>query len=259
MAPPAIGGPISLRVPRAMMAALDEHLFSGGGDEHGAVIGAAVVASNRGIRLLGRRLFLAADGIDYLPGQRSDYMLTADFVRRCALTCAVEGLAYLAVHNHGGTDSVTFSGVDMASHRRGYPALLDILNGPPVGALVFAQNAVAGDIWLSADRQVELDHAVVVGRSQHRLYPSPPRPTHADPQYDRQVRLLGDRGQEILTTQKVAVIGAGGAGSLLNEYLARLGVGHLVAIDFDRLDPTNCPGSSGPGIPTPVHDGFLMR
>ena len=224
-----------------MMVKLEEHLFPGDGDEHGAVIGAAVVETNRGLRLLGRRLFLAADGVDYVPGHRGDYMLTADFVRRCAVSCADEGLAYLAVHNHAGTDSVYFSDIDMASHRRGYPALLDILSGLPVGALVFARNAVAGDIWLSTDRQVQLDHAVVVGRSQDRLYPAPRRPTAPDPQYDRQVRLLGDRGQHILATQKVAVIGAGGAGSLINEYLARLGIGHLVVVDFDRLDPTNLP------------------
>jgi len=37
------------------------------------------------------------------------------------------------------------------------------------------------------------------------------------------------------------VIGAGGAGSLINEYLARLGVGHLVVVDDDRLDSTNNP------------------
>jgi hypothetical protein len=42
---------------------------------------------------------------------------------------------------------VGFSRVDLASHKRGYPALLDITNGEPVGALVFAQNAVAGSVW----------------------------------------------------------------------------------------------------------------
>ena len=45
----------------------------------------------------------------------------------------------------------------------------------------------------------------------------------------------------MLAAQKVAVIGAGGAGSLINEYLARLGVGHIVTVDYDRLDPTNMP------------------
>ena len=77
--------------------------------------------------------------------------------------------------------------------------------------------------------------------SQLLWYPSPRRACAAKLEYDRQVLLFGDRGQEILSGQKVAVIGAGGAGSLINEYLARLGVGHIIAVDFDRLDPTNYP------------------
>ena len=160
---------------------------------------------------------------------------------RKPLQCAAEGLAYLAVHNHPGTDDVAFSSIDMASHRRGYPAVLAILGGPPAGGLVFARRAVAGDIWMSASQQMELDHAVVAGISQQLWYPSPRRARAAKPEYDRQVLLFGDRGQEILGGQKVAIVGAGWVGSLINEYLARLGVGHLVAIDFDRLDPTNYP------------------
>ena len=241
MAPRTVSDTVSLRLPRTMATELRGHLFPGDEDEHGAVIGAAVVETRRGVRLLGRRLFVAADGVDYLPGQRGHRLLTADFVRRCALVCADEGLAYLAVHNHSGSDSVAFSSVDLASHRRGYPAIVDILNGPPAGGLVFAERAVAGDVWVSAAEQLVLDHTVIVGRSHKRLYPCPRRPANAPPEYDRQVRLFGDRGQETLTGQKVALIGAGGAGSLINEYLARLGVGHLVVVDYDHLDSTNSP------------------
>ena len=241
MAPSAVGGYVSLRLPATMAAELDAHLFPGDGEEHGAVIGAAVLKTDRGTRMLGRRLFLAVEGVDYLPSQRGQRILTADFVRRCALACASEGLAYLAVHNHSGTDAVAFSSIDLASHERGYPAIVDILDGPPAGGLVFARNAVAGDIWNSADDQTELDHTVIVGNSQKPRYPSPRRSRAAGPEYDRQVRLFGDRGQEILRDHKVAVVGAGGAGSLINEYLSRLGVGHLVVVDYDRLDPTNNP------------------
>ncbi len=220
---------------------LTSHLFPGDEDEHGAVVGAAVLETSRGYRLLGRRLFLAEDGIDYVPSQHGYRMLTPEFVLRCTLACSEEGLAYLAVHNHLGDDKVSFSDTDMESHRKGYPALIDILDGAPAGALVFARRAVAGDVWVSADRQLELDYAVIAGRSQRQRYPSPRKPVGADAQYDRQVRLFGDRGQEILAAQKVAIVGVGGAGSLINEHLARLGVGHIIAVDDDRLDGTNSP------------------
>ena len=205
------------------------------------MLAASVFETNRGIRLLARRWMPAEDGVDYVPSERGWRMLTADFVLRCARWCSSEGLAYLAVHNHPGTDRVAFSGVDMESHRRGYPALLDILDGPPAGALVFADQAVAGQIWLSAGHQLELDSATIVGRSQQVLRPFPRRPVSAGAMYDRQVQLFGDSGQQVLADQKVAIVGVGGAGSLLNEYLARLGVGHLIVIDDDRISESNYP------------------
>jgi hypothetical protein len=48
-------------------------------------------------------------------------------------------------------------------------------------------------------------------------------------------------GQEIIGGLKVGIIGLGGSGSLLNEWLSHLGVGHIVAVDFDRIDLTNLP------------------
>lgn len=230
-----------LRLPSAMADAINAHLFSGDGEEHSVVVGAAMIETERGRRLLGRRIFPAADGVDYVSGENGHWMLTATFVRRCVLACADEGLVYLAAHNHAGSDRVAFSSIDMESHRHGYPALIDILDGKPAGALVFAERAVAGDIWTSANKNVALDHTVVVGVPQQVLYPVPPRPPVADPKYDRQVRLFGDRGQAILASQKVAIIGAGGAGSLINQYLARLGVGHILIVDDDRLDNSNYP------------------
>ena len=234
-----MSGSACLRVPADLMCALRAHLFRADGDEHGAVIGASILETGRGMRLLARRLYLAEDGIDYVPGERGYRMLTPEFVLRCVRACAHERLAYLAIHNHPGTDRVAFSGDDMASHRRGYPALLDILDGPPAGALVFAKNAVAGDIWLSEQHQMELDYAVVTGRTSWVLHPEPRKRRTADVRYDRQVRLFGDRGQSVLAAHKVGIIGAGGVGSLVNEYLAKLGVGHLVVIDDDRIEDTN--------------------
>ena len=151
-------------------------------------------------------------------------------------------LAYLAVHNHGGINSVEFSKADLASHVRGYPALLDITRGGPVGALVFAQNAVAGDIWLPGKQRHILHHATVVSLQPRRLYPRPSAMAqHINPMYDRQVRLFGETGQKLLGALKVGVIGAGGGGSLLLQMLARLGVGHIVAVDPDLMEMTNFP------------------
>ncbi len=111
-----------------------------------------------------------------------------------------------------------------------------------MGALVFAQEAVAGEIWTAELQRYRLHQAAVVGLHPHIFYPElPPLLQGAGPMYERQARLFGSAGQHLLGRLKAGVIGAGGGGSLLLEQLARLGVGHLVAVDPDRVKLTNLP------------------
>ena len=57
--------------------------------------------------------------------------------------------------------------------------------------------------------------------------------------YERKIPSLTEAESELLRTKKVAVIGCGGLGGFLAEYLGRLGVGHITAVDGDRFEPTN--------------------
>lgn len=220
---------------------LHAHLFPGDHDEHGAVLAASMSMSAGGRnRLLVRRIFLAKDGVDFVESTRGYRKLRAQFVRDSIRKCIDEKLVYLAVHNHGGSDCVAFSHDDLASHERGYPALQDLSSGLPVGGVVFANNAVAGDIWLPDGRRVALDRGVVIGRARRVLRPKPQRSaTHVDPEYDRQARMFGAQGQALLKEAKVAIVGLGGVGSHIAEYLGRLGVGKFVLIDPDRLEWSN--------------------
>ena len=230
-----------LTIPESIFTALIHHLFPGDNDEHGAIILAGVVNSDRGLRLTARELHLAIDGKDYVPGRHGYRMLRAQFIQNRILRARDLRLAYLAIHNHGGLHSVGFSSDDMASHERGYPALLDVARGMPVGALVFAEGAVAGDLWLPGRMRATLSHAAVVGGQRRLLYPAPPRNVERHFIYDRQARLFGDSGQKLLRDCRVGIIGLGGAGSILAELLGRLGVGQFVLVDPDRADPTNLP------------------
>lgn len=218
---------------------LFRHMFPGDHDEHGAVLICGKATTPEGLRLLVRDVVLAREGRDYVPSPRAYRMLTAEFVRRNILRCRAEGAVYLAVHCHGGSGTVAFSSWDLESHERSYPALLDIAD-QPVGGLVVAQGAVAGDIWFPDGSRVDLDRLRVAGTSitdfrAHAL----PADVAQDMRYDRQSRLFGDRGQMILRQLKVGVIGVGGVGSLVVEYLARLGVGSLVTADPDRVELSN--------------------
>jgi molybdopterin/thiamine biosynthesis adenylyltransferase len=220
---------------------LDRHFFPGDGDEHGAVIEAGLATINGEQVLLARRLHKAQDGIDWVPGKRGYRMLPATYVTKRIRQCRAERTVYLAIHNHGGSNSVAFSSVDLDTHERGFPALLDIMQSLPVGALVFAKNAIAGDIWTPRGR-FPLRETIIVGPTRRRLLPEPVTSRFAlDARFDRQVRLFGASGQAILGSCRIAIVGLGGVGILLAEYLGRLGVGEFILVDPDRLRPVNLP------------------
>lgn len=56
---------------------------------------------------------------------------------------------------------------------------------------------------------------------------------------DSSIQLWGEDGQAVLADLTVGIVGCGGVGSILAEHLARLGVGALVFVDFDRLEEAN--------------------
>lgn len=238
--------PWRLTLPEELADKLWGHMFPGDDDEHGAVILAGVVSDGEGYRLVGRELICARDGEDYVEGVYGYRRLTPQFVRTGIIRARDRGLAYLAVHCHGGTTSVGFSTDDRDSHVRGYPALLDIARGQPVGALVVARAAIAGSLWLPGGGVAELGETRLIGSRLRRLFAAPASAPSADAAiYDRQTRIFGAEGQARLGTARVAVLGAGGAGMLLVEYLARLGVGELIVVDPDRVDSTNLPRLPG--------------
>jgi molybdopterin/thiamine biosynthesis adenylyltransferase len=68
---------------------------------------------------------------------------------------------------------------------------------------------------------------------------APGRAAGTNARHDRQVRAFGNHGQERLRQLTVAVIGAGGAGSLLVQGLAHLGVGRMLVVDPDRVETSN--------------------
>jgi hypothetical protein len=229
-----------LRIARREFEILNTHLFPGDGDEHGAVLLAGVSEAEGRITLHVREVHLAEEGVDYVEGKIGYRALSPKFIHRIITRARDERLAYLAVHNHGSVREVGFSSIDFDSHERGYPALLQIAKGMPVGALVFGRRSMQADVWLPNGSRLDLDHAVVVGNTIERLRPSPKRGmADMGETHERQIRMFGKMGQSELACCRVGIIGLGGIGSMVAEYLARLGVGEFCLIDNDRVEESN--------------------
>ena len=229
-----------IRISREHFDLVHQHLFPGDYDEHGAVLLAGMSSTRSQITLHVREVHLAQDGTEYVVGKIGYRALTPTFIHRLITRARDERLVYLAAHNHGSDLEVDFSRIDLESHERGYPALLQIAKGMPVGGIVFGQRSMQLDLWLPSGNRLCLDEAIVVGNTIHRLTPSPQRylidrvDTH-----DRQIRMFGQAGQSELARCRVAIVGLGGIGSLLAEYLARLGVGYFCLVDDDRVESSN--------------------
>ncbi|MDA8230653.1 MAG: ThiF family adenylyltransferase [Magnetospirillum sp.] len=229
-----------LRITREDYESLYHHLYQEDGDEHGAVLLAGLSYLNQLPLLTVREVHLAKDGVDYVAGKIGHRALVPQFIHRLITRARDERLVFLAVHNHGSDRDVGFSNIDIRSHERGYPALLQIAKGMPVGALVLGRRAMQADLWMPDGSRCELDQATVIGMKIDRLTPQPVKDlASTDDQYDRQIRMFGLAGQRALARAHVAVIGLGGIGSLVVEYLARLGVGHFTLIDDDVVEASN--------------------
>jgi hypothetical protein len=191
--------------------------------------------------LLVREILPARNGDDYGVSPQGHGRLSATFINKAIVQARNKRLVYLHIHNHASDRSVAFSDVDLASHERGYPALLDIVKGMPVGGLVLGRRSMQLDLWWPSRKREHLKVCKIVGPRIQRLYASPREiPTGSyRPSVDRQVLFLGAAGQAQLQSARIAVVGLGGVGSMVVQDLSRLGVGELVLIDSDRLEESN--------------------
>ena len=230
---------VIIRIAERDYAQLTAHLFQPDDDEHGAALLAGVRKANDHLSLYVRKV-IRADGADFGPGVHGYRQFSPRFIAQTAGRAGEEGVAYLTAHSHPGADRANrLSGPDLAAHRRLFPHLLDLTHGSPVAGLAFGHASVAGEVWRQGHDPVELDFVDVVGPRFRRLAPDPPMGAEAPLRYERQVRLMGSGAQALLSQMRVGVVGAGGGGSMIIEQLAHLGVGRIVAIDFDRVEETN--------------------
>ena len=231
----------SLRLTGADYESLRAHLFPGDADEHAAVLLAGVSSRADKPTLLVREVH-PLDSTEFVPGNNGYRQVAPSALARLGNRAESEQLALVTCHSHPGAGAqVGLSRDDLAGHRRVFPHLLDIVgNGHPVGGVAFGAHSAAGEIWMSREEQVELDAVDVIGEHLERLRPRPTRrEIPGDARFDRQSRMFGVQGQKILRGMTVGVIGLGGGGSIVSEQLAHLGIGRIIAIDFDKIETHN--------------------
>ena len=227
------------------------HLFPGDRDEHGWFFWPACRVRRADSRCMCARSIWRAKVCDYVEGKIGYRALSPKFIHRLITRARDERLAYLAVHNHGSDREVGFSQIDYDSHERGYPALLQIARGMPVGALVFGTRSIQAE--LAPGRQTSGTRR----SGRRREYdPAAHALAKAEVSLTRQVTMIVRSECSVswarteLANCRVGIIGLGGIGSLVAEYLARLGVGEFCLVDDDRVEESNLSRIVGARHPT---------
>ncbi|MGI8939738.1 MAG: ThiF family adenylyltransferase [Iamia sp.] len=149
---------------------------------------------------------------------------------------AVAGEMAFFVHTHpGGT--AEFSTRDDHVDDELWAPFTQLTSAPIYGALLLAGSPscpqLAGRLRRADGSIQRLAKVRVVGDGLtiYQLDSNAP----VDATHDRQIRALGQQGQQVLADLRVGIVGIGGTGSPIAEQLIRLGVGTIVAIDDDTV------------------------
>lgn len=141
-------------------------------------------------------------------------------------------------HNHR-LEPPRFSAIDERALAEMAPYAVDLLDGKPYAAAVWARGVIRADWWRrSTDGDVErkpFDTVTVLGDNIKVLN----APDTTDTRFARQTLLLGHRAQAALAALRVAIVGAGGTGSHVALGLAYLGFRNVIVLDDDLVETTN--------------------
>lgn len=187
------------------------------------------------------RLVLPEEGERRVHGNAS--FLPAYFER--AIGEAMEAKAGLAfMHSHGGPGWQDMSWDDVRAEEGHAAATLAATGLPLLGLTLGTDGAWSARLWERVAHRSYNRHwcrtVRVVGESlaltfHDHLLPRPkPRP-----ELQRTISAWGEDAQATIARLHAGVVGAGSVGAIVAETLARMGVGQVTLIDFDRVEPHN--------------------
>lgn len=195
-----------------------------------------------------RRSLLLRKLIEPMPGERmvhGNASFSAPFTNRAIDRAIDEGAGLALIHSHPmGTGAQWPSGPDRVAEARTLETAFHALRGMPVaGMIVAGDGTVSGREYVfprpgSLPEVYDLSGAHVVGQHLRQQGVIDGGVTMADV-HASHVGLWGRAGQATLHRLRVGVVGAGSIGMCIIEQLARIGIGELVIIDYDRIEFRN--------------------
>jgi hypothetical protein len=210
---------------------LRRHLFPGDGLEAAALLLCPQVGERRN-KLLGREII----PVPYDRCKRAVDFITwsGEYVEEAIDRAAQRDDAIIAVHSHPG-GLYAFSSADDESDRVLMGALRHGTERIAGSAIMIPGGAMRARVYENDHESTPVDLVMSAGADLHFWWDHGATPGGPPPSaiaFTSEMRAW-------LGRISVCVIGVSGTGSIVAEQLARLGVGEVILIDFDKLEDRN--------------------
>lgn len=162
-----------------------------------------------------------------------------DYRKRLLIRCLEENLSIIDCHSHPFVeDAAHFSPIDDRNDLRNLKYIKEKIPGIQCGSMVFSRSNFNARIYNQQTRQLlPVEEITITGKTLTKIVGEERK---IDSEYfDRQILLFGKEGQTKIQGTSVAVVGAGGTGSLVTMMLTRQGIRNLIIIDPDTVETTN--------------------
>ncbi len=188
-------------------------------------------------RLLAQETYLIPPDA-YIEQTPSSLVIRPEFVALQLKRARARKLSVILAHSHPMGGPIQASVADVRGEELLLPVIGRRVPDVPHGRLIVGTEAYDSLLWMNGVEVGRL-HPVDVGASVRGFPDSSAPELHSKASFDRQTRAFGARGQGVLSRTRVGIIGLGGTGSVVLQQLAHLGIGELLLIDPDEVDPSN--------------------
>jgi len=199
------------------------------------------------IKLIVTQLIIPSEK-DYLTRSRSGMELSTTFVKMVYKQASLSRSEILQCHTHPeGSSPAIFSATDDKSdYKRVAPNICKHFKEATPAFIVFDYdfNTLDARIYYNKKKSMIAVDKVTIMYSNYAkiIYPnsSPIKSSKFDKEITRRtIQVFGPYANKIYSDMTVAVIGAGGTGSIVAESMARLNIKTLLLVDFDKIELTN--------------------
>ena len=221
----------TLVLPQKTAEQLRQHLLPGDGLEAAALLLCAQIGGRRK-KLLGREVVIVPH--DRCVRARDSISWPGEYVETAIDRAVARGDAVIAAHSHPG-GLFGFSSADDESDRTLMSALRHGTDQLAGSAIIVPSGAVHARVYESDCTATAVDLVMAAGSDLQAWWAdgaTAAGPTASPMAFTSEMRAW-------LGRMNVCVIGVSGTGSIVAEQLARLGVGEIILIDFDKLEERN--------------------